>query len=56
MDIVKGGNRITSLDDWSQWAPPKGGAAQWVDGRSAKGFARACCETDGVITQVQQLL
>jgi hypothetical protein len=34
--IHKAGHEIRSLADWFQWAPPKMGARQWKDGRSAK--------------------
>jgi len=39
--IHKGGHEIRSIDDWFQWAPPKMGARQWKDGRSAKELARS---------------
>jgi hypothetical protein len=42
--IVKNGQPIQSVDDWFRYAPPKGGADQWCDGRSAKEFARAWFE------------
>lgn len=35
------GNLIRSVDDWFRFAPPKRGAEQWRDGRSAKELARA---------------
>ena len=44
MRIVKNGQPIQSVDDWFSYAPPKGGADQWCDGRSAKEFARAWFE------------
>jgi hypothetical protein len=36
---------IQSVDDWFRCAPPKGGADQRCDGRSAKEFARAWVES-----------
>ena len=45
MRIVKNGQPIQSVDDWFRYAPPKGGADQWCDGRSAKEFARAWFES-----------
>ena len=35
------GKPIQSVDDWFRFAPPKRGAEQWRDGRSAKELARA---------------
>ena len=37
----QGGNPIRSVEDWFEFAPPKRGATQWRDGRSAKELARA---------------
>lgn len=48
MRIAKNGQLIRSVDDWFQHAPPKGGADQWQDGRSAKEFARAWVERGSV--------
>ena len=42
MQIVKDGNRITSIADWEKFAPPKS-RRQWVEGRSAYELARAWC-------------
>jgi hypothetical protein len=39
--IHKSGHEIRSIDDWFKWAPPKMGARQWKDGRSAKELARS---------------
>lgn len=33
-------NGIYNIDSWFKYAPPMGGAKQWVDGRSAKELAR----------------
>jgi hypothetical protein len=38
--LEKNGEPIVSLDDWFRLAPPKKGAVQWRDGRSAKELAR----------------
>jgi len=46
--IAKNGQHITSVDDWFRHAPPKGGADQWRDGRSAKEFARAWVDSGSV--------
>lgn len=35
-----GNGNIVDLESWFQYAPPKKGAAQWKDGRSAKELAR----------------
>ena len=35
------GKPIRSVEDWFRFAPPKRGAEQWRDGRSAKELARA---------------
>lgn len=39
------GAAITSIETWRLHAAPKGGDAQWVDGRSAKELAKAWCAT-----------
>jgi len=39
--ISKDGHAITSVETWFQYAPPKDGEKQWVDGRSAKELAKA---------------
>lgn len=41
MKLHKDETPITSLESWFELAPPKKGAAQWVDLRSAKEFARS---------------
>ena len=48
MRITKNGQLIQSVEDWFRYAPPKGGADQWRDGRSAKEFARAWVESGSV--------
>jgi len=44
MRLCKGSSDIQTVDDWFQLAPPKKGALQWKDGRSAKELAKAWCE------------
>lgn len=39
--ICKSKSEIRSIEDWFRIAPPKKGASQWVDGRSAKELANA---------------
>lgn len=39
--ILKGGRRLTTLDEWHSYAPPKKKHRHWKDGRSAKESARA---------------
>jgi hypothetical protein len=41
MRIHKNGHEIRSIGDWFKWAPPRMGARQWKDGRSAKELARS---------------
>lgn len=41
MRIFKSGHEIRSLEDWFEYAPPKLGARQWKDERSAKELARS---------------
>ena len=36
MRVAKGGHKITTVSEWFEHAPPKGGLSQWKDGRSAK--------------------
>lgn len=43
MKLCKGDSDIQSVDDWFKFAPPKKGALQWKDGRSAKELAKAWC-------------
>jgi len=38
--IQKDGHQIATVDEWFQFAPPKKGLRQWVDGRSAKELAK----------------
>jgi hypothetical protein len=51
----EGGAPIGSPDEWLQHAPPKGGASQWREGRSALELARAWCAS-AVPPEVTQLL
>jgi hypothetical protein len=44
MLLCKGSSEINSVSDWFKLAPPKKGALQWKDGRSAKELAKAWCE------------
>jgi len=46
--IAKNGQLIDSVDDWFRHAPPKGGADQWRDGRSAKELTRAWVDSGSV--------
>ena len=43
MKLCKGHSDIQSVDDWYKFAPPKKGALQWKDGRSAKELTKAWC-------------
>lgn len=56
--IGKDGNSILSVDGWYAGAPPKGGAAHWVTGRSARELAVAWCGSEGpcVPAEIEQLL
>ena len=47
-----------SVDGWYAGAPPKGGAAHWVTGRSARELAVAWCGSEGpcVPAEIKQLL
>lgn len=45
--ISKDRHAITSVETWFQYAPPKDGEKQWVDGRSAKELAKAWFPTSG---------
>jgi hypothetical protein len=56
--IGKDGNPISSVDSWFAGAPPKGGAAHWVTGRSARELAAAWCgsERPCVPAEIEQLL
>jgi hypothetical protein len=44
MRLCKRHSDIQNVDDWLRFAPPKKGALQWKDGRSAKELAKAWCE------------
>lgn len=43
--IQKDGRDITTVEKWFEYAPPKKGLRQWVDGRSAKELAKIFLET-----------
>lgn len=43
MRIHKSEHEILSVEDWFKYAPPKKGALQWDDKRSAKELAQAWC-------------
>jgi hypothetical protein len=45
MKIHKNGHEIGSVDEWFKWAPPKRGASQWKDKRSAKELAQSRLRT-----------
>jgi hypothetical protein len=47
MQIVKDGQEILTVDQWLEFAPPKGGQKQWVTGRSALECARAWFADEG---------
>lgn len=49
MIILKNDTPILTIDDWFKLAAPKGKAAQWVDGRSAKECAIAWLATPGAL-------
>lgn len=46
MSVSKAGQVVSTMEQWFEFAPPKGGSRQWVDGRSAKELARAWLESD----------
>jgi Domain of unknown function (DUF6946) len=51
--------RISTVEEWFEWAPPLGGEKHWVDGRSAKEVAKAWCQSGGqtrVPAELQALL
>lgn len=58
MPINKSGVALATLQDWKERAGPKGKDHHWVDGRSAKEFARAWIEAgpDHVPHEIQCLL
>jgi hypothetical protein len=43
MVIEKLGHEIRNVEQWLEFAPPKKGLEQWVDGRSALECARSWC-------------
>lgn len=43
--IQKDGREIATVEKWFEYAPPKKGLRQWVDGRSAKELAKSFLET-----------
>ena len=47
MQLVKDGNQITTVEEWFQFARPRGGTYQWRDGYSAKELAKAWCTIPG---------
>lgn len=55
MNIVKNGREIRTVDQWFEFAPPKGGREHWVDGRSALECARAWCRDDGPVVPAELL-
>src|ERR1700694_632835 len=55
MNIVKNGQEIRTVDQWFEFAPPKGGRDQWVDGGSALQCARAWCATQGPVVPAELL-
>src|ERR1700694_3925634 len=55
MNIVKNGQEIRTVDQWFEFAPPKGGRDQWVDGGSALECARAWCATQGPVVPAELL-
>src|SRR5947207_1518572 len=58
LQIQKDGHSIASIDDWFQFAPPKEGRKQWVDGRSAKELAKIFLESGKPLVppEIQALL
>jgi hypothetical protein len=42
--IQKDGRKITTVEEWFRFAPPKKGLRQWKEGRSAKELAKAFLE------------
>ena len=44
-------NEILTIENWFRFAPPKKGEPQWVDGRSAKEFARYMLSEDKKLPQ-----
>ena len=56
--VDRDGNPIISVNDWYAGAPPKGGDAHWVTGRSARELASAWCGSNGpcVPAEIEQLL
>ena len=52
--IHKAGHEIRSIGDWFKWAPPKMGARQWKDGRSAKELTR-CWFRSGAASPPEEL-
>ncbi len=56
MKITKNGREIRSVDGWFNFAPPKKGQKQWVDGRSAKELPKAWFPTAGGISAPEEFL
>ncbi len=49
LDLKKNTNKINSVDDWKEFAPPKKSNTQWKDGRSAKELANYIISGNGYI-------
>jgi len=56
MRLRKGSSEIKSVSDWFKLAPPKKGALQWKDGRSAKELAKAWCGIGGTPSPPKEFL
>jgi hypothetical protein len=47
MELSRDGHQIGSVDQWFEFARPRGGRHHWRDGYSAKELAKAWCAVDG---------
>lgn len=47
MQLLRGGHDIRTVEDWYEYAKPRGALKQWRDGYSAKELAKAWCRTPG---------
>jgi hypothetical protein len=47
MLLARDGNEIRTVEEWYQYAKPRGGPHQWRDGYSAKELAKAWCRVPG---------
>jgi hypothetical protein len=47
MRLFRDGQEIRTVEEWYQYAPPRGGLKQWRNGYSAKEIAKAWCRTPG---------